>query len=78
MSVQFFFSFLAHIQTTLDLPDLDFTGALRETTSRMEHMISTNRTGNIQNAAPAHSRTSSGSSSSVNGEVMQRSHTTLH
>lgn len=64
----------AHIQTTLDLPELDFSGALRETTSRMENMISTNRNG----AAPAHSRTSSGSNSSEKGDVMQRSHTTLH
>lgn len=69
------FFFPAHIQTTLDLPDLDFSGALRETTSRMENIMgSTSRaTSSTQNP----SRKSS-SGSTVVGEGFQRSHTTLH
>ena len=52
----------AHI--TLDLPDLtDFSGVVRETTNRMENMMS--RTNENQGTT------------SVNPE-MQRSHTTLH
>lgn len=69
----------AHIQTTLDLPDLDFSGALRETTSRVENMMSTARNGSTQNQAISNSsRASSSSNVSVSSEVMQRSHTTLH
>lgn len=66
----------AHIQTTLDLPDLDFTGAFRETTSRMENMMST-RNGSTSQVSSG-SRTSSSSNVSVTSDVMQRSHTTLH
>lgn len=68
---------LAHIQTTLDLPELDFSGAIRETTSRMENMMSA-RNNSTQNPATNHSRTSSGSNSSITGDGIQRSHTTLH
>lgn len=64
----------AHIQTTLDLPELDFSGALRETTSRMENMISNNRNGAAQNNGRPNSDNNSGGS----GDMMHRSHTTLH
>lgn len=69
--------FVAHIQTTLDFPDLDFSGTIRETTARMENMMSTTRNGS-QNPVSTSSRTSSSSNVSVSSEVMQRSHTTLH
>lgn len=53
----------AHI--TLDLPDMsDLSGVVRETTNRVEHMMS----------QAASSRHSTGSTS----ETLQRSHTTLH
>ncbi|XP_055295952.1 BLOC-1-related complex subunit 8 homolog [Sitodiplosis mosellana] len=68
----------AHIQTTLELPDLDFSVALRETTSRVENMMSTARNGSTQNSVTPSSRASSSSNVSVSSEVMQRSHTTLH
>lgn len=70
--------FEAHIQTTLEFPDLDFSGALRETTSRVENMMSTARNGSTQNQVTPSSRASSSSNVSVSSEVMQRSHTTLH
>lgn len=54
--------FSAHL--TLDLPDLpDFSGVMRETTNRVENMMSSNRA----------------SSDGQSGVVeLQRSHTTLH
>lgn len=72
--------FIAHIQTTLDFPDLDFSGTLRETTARMENMMSTARNGSSssQNPVTSSSRTSSSSNVSASSDVMQRSHTTLH
>ncbi|XP_031622934.1 BLOC-1-related complex subunit 8 homolog [Contarinia nasturtii] len=70
----------AHIQTTLELPDLDFSGALRETTSRVENMMSSNarNTSTQPNPVTSSSRASSISNVSTSSEVMQRSHTTLH
>lgn len=68
----------AHIQTTLDFPDLDFSGTIRETTARMENMMSTARNGSSQNPVTSSSRTSSSSNVSASSEVIQRSHTTLH
>lgn len=69
---------VAHIQTTLDLSDLDLSGVVRETTSRMEHMMSHARSG--LNASPNASlaRATSGSSGGGGGDTLQRSHTTLH
>uniref|UniRef100_A0A182ITY3 Uncharacterized protein n=2 Tax=Anopheles atroparvus TaxID=41427 RepID=A0A182ITY3_ANOAO len=63
----------AHI--TLDLPDLtDFSGVVRETTNRVEHMMSQarNSNSNINN-------NSSGTTSTTGGPTeLQRSYTTLH
>lgn len=73
LNADFFFS--AHIQTTLDLPDLDFSGALRETTSRMENIMGSTSRATTSTQNP--SRKSSSGSSTV-GEGFQRSHTTLH
>lgn len=67
----------AHIQTTLDFPDLDLSSAIRETTSRVENMMSTTRNGSTTTVASS-SRASSSSNVSQSSEVMQRSHTTLH
>lgn len=63
--------FSAHL--TLDFPDMpDFSGVVRDTTNRVENIMTTNR----------HSTIISGSSSSGNGgdngSELQRSHTTLH
>lgn len=53
--------FSAHL--TLDINDLpDFSGVMRETSVRMENIMSNNRTNNSQN----------------NPGELQRSHTTLH
>lgn len=71
---------VAHIQTTLDLPDLDLSGVVRETTTRMENMMSHARSA-AANVSPNASltRASSGNSSaSANSDSLQRSHTTLH
>lgn len=78
INLRFLFFIAAHIQTTLELPDLDLSGALRETTSRVENMMSTARNGSTQNQVSPSSRASSSSNVSVSSEVMQRSHTTLH
>uniref|UniRef100_A0A182P4B7 Uncharacterized protein n=1 Tax=Anopheles epiroticus TaxID=199890 RepID=A0A182P4B7_9DIPT len=65
----------AHI--TLDLPDLtDLSGVVRETTNRVEHMMSQarNSNNNINNNPPAGT-----TSSSTGGPTeLQRSYTTLH
>lgn len=56
----------AHI--TLDLPDLpDLSGVVRETTNRMEHMMTSNN-----NSAGRQAPSTSA------GETLHRSHTTLH
>lgn len=68
----------AHIQTTLDLPDLDLSGVVRETTTRMENMMSHARSGTNVSPNASLSRVSSGSSASGNTDPLQRSHTTLH
>lgn len=68
----------AHIQTTLDFENIDFSGTLRETTARMENMMSTARNGSAQNPVTSSSRASSSSNVSVSSEVIQRSQTTLH
>ncbi|XP_041777637.1 BLOC-1-related complex subunit 8 homolog [Anopheles merus] len=64
----------AHI--TLDLPDLtDLSGVVRETTNRVEHMMSQarNSNSNINNNPPA------GTANSTAGPAeLQRSYTTLH
>ncbi|XP_053674829.1 BLOC-1-related complex subunit 8 homolog [Anopheles nili] len=63
----------AHI--TLDLPDLtDLSGVVRETTNRVEHMMSQarNSNSNINNNPP-------GTSNATGGPAeLQRSYTTLH
>uniref|UniRef100_A0A182WFJ9 Uncharacterized protein n=1 Tax=Anopheles minimus TaxID=112268 RepID=A0A182WFJ9_9DIPT len=63
----------AHI--TLDLPDLtDISGVVRETTNRVEHMMSQarNSNSNINNNPP------SATSSTGGPAELQRSYTTLH
>uniref|UniRef100_A0A182KGQ2 Uncharacterized protein n=1 Tax=Anopheles christyi TaxID=43041 RepID=A0A182KGQ2_9DIPT len=63
----------AHI--TLDLPDLtDLSGVVRETTNRVEHMMSQarNSNSNINNNA------STGTASTGGPTELQRSYTTLH
>lgn len=72
------YSTIAHIQTTLDFENLDFSGTIRETTARMENMMSTARNGSTQNPVTSSSRASSSSNVSVSSEVIQRSHTSLH
>lgn len=62
--------FSAHL--ALDLPEMpDFSGVVRDTTNRVENIMTTNR----------HSTIISGTSSSTaggSGSELQRSHTTLH
>ncbi|XP_049537837.1 BLOC-1-related complex subunit 8 homolog [Anopheles darlingi] len=67
----------AHI--TLDLPDLtDLSGVVRETTNRVEHMMSQARNSNSSiNNAPAGTSTSTSAAGSGPQEL-QRSYTTLH
>ncbi|XP_053665121.1 BLOC-1-related complex subunit 8 homolog [Anopheles marshallii] len=63
----------AHI--TLDLPDLtDISGVVRETTNRVEHMMSQarNSNSNINNNPPAATNSTGGPAE------LQRSYTTLH
>ncbi|XP_035912871.1 BLOC-1-related complex subunit 8 homolog [Anopheles stephensi] len=64
----------AHI--TLDLPDLtDISGVVRETTNRVEHMMSQARNSNssINNNPPG-----GGANSTAGPAELQRSYTTLH
>ncbi|XP_052898862.1 BLOC-1-related complex subunit 8 homolog [Anopheles moucheti] len=64
----------AHI--TLDLPDLtDISGVVRETTNRVEHMMSQarNSNSNINNNPPTATNSSTGGPAEL-----QRSYTTLH
>ncbi|XP_058125963.1 BLOC-1-related complex subunit 8 homolog [Anopheles ziemanni] len=64
----------AHI--TLDLPDLtDFSGVVRETTNRVEHMMSQarNSNSNINNNS-----TGTASTTGAGPTELQRSYTTLH
>lgn len=67
---------IAHIQTTLDFENIDFSGTI---TSRMENMMMSNaRNGSSQNPVTNSSRASSSSNVSVSSEVIQRSQTSLH
>lgn len=64
----------AHLQTTLDLSELDFSGVMRETTHRVENIMS-----HARNGSPNASMTRASSASSNSGSTdLQRSHTTLH
>lgn len=58
----------AHI--TLDLPDLDISGVVRETTNRVEQAFMSSHARNSSSA--------SGSGGSVAAPELQRSYTTLH
>lgn len=65
----------AHI--TLDLPDLpDLSGVVRETTNRVEHMMSQAR--HSTGYSIGTSSGGGGSGNPAGSEQLQRSHTTLH
>ncbi|XP_050088180.1 BLOC-1-related complex subunit 8 homolog [Anopheles aquasalis] len=67
----------AHI--TLDLPDLtDLSGVVRETTNRVEHMMSQARNSNSSINNPSTGTSTATNAAGSGPQELQRSYTTLH